>query len=254
MVLENSELKNKTKAQISAFVIVAILIIGVIGIYFVLKSDVLGFGKERITPQVLPVYSFVENCIKATGEDAVYHVGQTGGYFISPNLSTDNKVAYYFYNKNNIMPAKERIEKELADYMDNMLFFCMKNFNDFPDFNIKQGEIETGAKIENGYVMFDIVYPLSIEKEGKSYFISKFGNNRINVRLNVIYDILYKIMQEQMKHKEDICISCISDLGDENDVYFNLYNYDEKTVVFVITDKNSKIKGEDYNFYFANEY
>ena len=245
--------KLKEKSQVSVFIILAIVIIAVILIYFVFKSNILNLGKEIVSPEVAPIYSFVDDCVKKTGEDAVYYIGQTGGYFVNPETSTDNNIAYYLYNKNNLIPGKERIEKELSDYMNQMLFFCTDNFINFPDFQVKQGEIKTSAKIENNKVIFNVEYPLAISKDDKSYNIKKF-ENRVNARLDIVYQTAYEIMQEQMKHKEDICLNCLQELAATNDLYIDMYDYKEKVVVFIITDPNSKINEKDFEFYFANSY
>ncbi len=249
--MRNGESKNR--AQISIFVILAIVVVGIILIYFAFKSDVLSIGKDTVSPEVAPIYSFVDNCVKKTSEDAVYYIGQTGGYFVNPEASTDNNIAYYLYREENLIPSKERIEKELSDYMNQMLFFCADNFINFPDFQIKQGQIKSSAKIESGKVIFNIEYPLTISKDDASYNIKKF-ESKIDVRFNVVYEAAYEIMQEQMKHKEDICLNCIQELADSNNLYVDMYDYQEKVVVFIITDPLSKINEKDFEFNFANSY
>jgi len=241
---------RKIKSQVSVFVIIAVVIILGIGIFYFLKSDL---NKKRIDPVVTPLYNFVDSCIKKTSEDSVYFIGQTGGYFITPNLSTENNIAYYFYNEENLIPTKEKIEEELSNYLDNMLFFCTKNFEDFRDFNVTQGKIKSKTKIEKDYVLFDVDYPLNIEKNGKTYLFEKF-ETKVPVRLGVIYDVAKQIMEEQMNDKKGICVNCLSEIAEKNDVFIYMYDYKKNEILFVIADEKSKSRGDEFDFYFVNKY
>lgn len=247
--MKNIKYKN---AQVSVFIILALIIISVIGIYFILNSN-LKNEKEEINPQIQPIYSYVDNCIKKTAEDAVSYVGYTGGYFENPELSTQSHIAYYFDKGENYMPSKEKIEQELGVYMANMLFFCVKDFMDFPDFDIKQGNIKTTAKIEDNKVLFNIEYPLSISKEDKTYYITKF-EKEIQVRLNTVYSVIINIIDDHMKNGRDVCISCINNWADENDLYVEMHDYEKDVVIFTVIDRNSKINDDDFRFNFANRY
>jgi hypothetical protein len=242
---------NNRKAQITLFIIFAILIVTLIGVLFAYRMNILNIG--GVNPEIAPINSFVIDCIKQSGEEAIYNIGQTGGYFEETNLSTDNNIAYYLYGENNLMPSKEKIQDELSDYMNNMLFFCTKNFIDFPDFNVKQGEIKTKTTIEDNQVVFNVNYPLSIEKENNTYLINDFKDTEIPVRLGIIYGINELIMEDQMKNKKDICASCLNEWANEKDLYIDMYDY-EGSLVFVVTDTNSKINEKEFAFYFANKY
>ena len=150
--MRKKEARKEEKAQVTIFIIIAIVIIALIAVFLLAKENLLDFGKEKIAPEVKPIYSFVEECVKSTGENAVYYIGQTGGYFTAPNESTDFGIAYYYDKGNNYMPSKEKIEQELGSYVDFMLFFCVKGFEDFSDFQVKQEDSKTKAKISEGKV------------------------------------------------------------------------------------------------------
>ena len=159
---------------------------------------------DKNNPDVRPVYNFVTDCVKSVGNDAVYQIGRTGGYAVPPEpfLLIDDEiydsVAYYLYDrgidqsqedydlentaaavpgapspalapeepagKENYMPSKERIEMELGLYMDNFIYYCLKDYRDFPNFNVTQGDAKTTAKIEDGKVVFSVNYPLNIDR------------------------------------------------------------------------------------------
>ena len=123
------------KGQIAIFVVVVILIVVSLAI-LVLAKNRTAETQKGVSSEVRPIYSFVENCIKETGLEAVNYIGQTGGYFEISTLSTDEGIAYYLYEDENYMPFKETIENEIASYVDTLLYFCVGNFEDFEDYNV----------------------------------------------------------------------------------------------------------------------
>lgn len=245
----NNSIWSSKRAQISLFIIVAIVIVSVIIVILFLRKP--GISSSS-SPEILPIGSFVDSCVKSTGYEAVQWIGSTGGYLtVSQNSLNDS--AYYFYNGENHMPSKEFMERSLAGYMDNLLPICLGDFEDFLDFKISLGVLKSNAKIENNQVIFNIQYPLSISKSDKTYLLEKF-ESQIPVRLGVIYDVSNKIMLEQMKKKDAICFNCINQISEDNNLIVNMFSEVNSSVLFIINDPNSQINGRSYNFYFVNKY
>lgn len=238
------------KGQVTIFIVVAIVLIGIVGLYFSLRGEL---KVDTFTPESEEIYLFVENCIESTAEEAIYSIGQSGGYFLPPELSTDSGIPYYYYNGQNYMPYKEEIEEEVSEYINEMLSFCVKNFVDFPEFNISEGEIKTETKILDNKVVLNIEYPINIKKGESTTRLKNFENIEIPVRLGIVYDAVGKIIQDQLGH-ENICLSCILDIVLENDLYTEMIDYDEETIIFIIRDENSKIDDKSFEFIFANKY
>ncbi len=247
--------KKKKSGQISVFIIIAILIIAAIAVVILYRENVFNTGKDRVAPEVQPIYSFIEGCIKSTAENDIYYIGQTGGYFTSPEKSIEYGIAYYYDKGENLMPTKERIEKEIADYMNFMLPFCTQDFTDYPDFKVKTDDAKTVARIKEGKVVFSVKYPLTITKGNKNYFFENFGNTQIQVRLNKVYQLANNITQDAMKNKNNICLTCMNAEATALDLYVEYNDYsDNESIVFTIRDANSKILDMDYRFNFANKY
>ncbi|MFA5258527.1 MAG: hypothetical protein WC979_04310 [Candidatus Pacearchaeota archaeon] len=244
------------KSQVTVFIILAIIVASLI-----LAAIVYRPNEDIKTPDVTkidPINSFVIDCLKETGEDAVSYIGYTGGYFDLPSLSTDDNIAYYFYAGEDLMPSKEKVEEQLSLYMNNMLSFCTKNFIDFPSYNITGGEVKTKTKIENNSVIFSVDYPLTISKENNNYKLEKFEDTEIPARLGVVYSTSRKIMDEQIFNPEDVCLTCILTLSQKNKVQIDLNSVNnskgDNIIIFTITDTDSHIKDAEFKFNFANNY
>jgi hypothetical protein len=239
------------RGQVTVFIILAIIFIVGIGVFFFVRSDI-SIGGEKVNPDVQPIYSSVENCLKEVGEDAIEYVGQTGGYFTLPELSTETSIAYYVYENKNLMPSKEEVEEEISTYVDAMLYFCNNEFSNFPDFEVEVGDIKTSAKIKEGKVVFNSKIPLSISKGDKTYTFDDFKNIEVASRLNTIYEMADDITEEEMS-SEGTCISCLIDWALEKDLFVEMNDYDEGVIIFTLRDESVQINNNDYRFYFANK-
>lgn len=237
------------KGQITIFIIIAIFIVGAVLIFFTLRT---GLIKTALSPEVESIHNFVQECIEQEGIEIIYTIGESGGYFFSPELSTDSGVAYYYSDGKNYMPSKEQVEKEISFYLSEVLFFCTRNFIDFSDLEIEQEEIKTKTEIGDEKVILSVNYPITITKGGSASVIEDF-KVEIPVRLGIVYDSVAEIMQEQLTH-ESICLSCLLDISIENDLYVDMLDYDDETTLFIFRDENSKINNKTFVWVFANKY
>ena len=237
------------RSQVTIFIIISILIIALILIFFMFKGQI---RQILYSPEVESVYLFVDNCIDEVGSEVIYKIGENGGYYFPPNFSTESGIPYYYSNGKSYMPSKEEIEKEISFFVSEKLFFCTRNFIDFPNFEITQRDIKTKTTIKDDGVNLNINYPISIT-HGESTSIIEDLEKEIPVRLGIVYDSIEKIIKEQLSH-EDICLSCILDVSLENDLYVDMMDYDEETVIFIFRDENSIINNKTYEFVFANKY
>lgn len=234
------------RGQITIFIIIAIIIAAGIAIFFSLRSQI---SIVTYPPEIQNVYSFVEECIEETGNDVVYNVGAGGGYYIPPELSTPTGVPIYYSKGENYIPSKEQIENEISDFVGETLFFCTRNFADFPELEITQGEIKTKTAIKENEVILNVNYPISIIKAGSTTVLNEFKDIKIPVRLGVVYDSVKKFNDAAIN--DSICLSCGMDIAIENDLYVDMADYDTNTMIFVFRDENSIINNQTFSFVFA---
>jgi hypothetical protein len=238
------------RGQLTIFIIIAIIAAGVVVVFFAFRE---GMTLEKMSPEVENVYSFIEECIKDVGEKGVYRVGAGGGYYIASNFSTDNGIPYYFANKKNYMPSKEQMGKEIGSFVSEQLLLCTRNFTDFPNLDIRQEKINTFVEITDEKVILSVNYPIRIIHGERRSILSEFNGREIRVRFGTVYNAIDTLMQEQLK-SEGICLSCMLDVSLKNDLYVDMIDYNDKTVIFIFSDENSKLNGKPFEFVFANEY
>src|SRR3989344_7678103 len=189
------------RGQLTIFVIAAILVVGAVLLYFAFQQ---GLIQQPLNADAERVYNFVQTCIEEKSIKTIYQIGENGGYFFPPNLSTESGVPYYFYNRQNYIPSEEQIEDEISFFLNEKLFFCTRNFVDFPDLEIIQSEPKTGTVIEDEKVVLNVNYPITIMKDEDTTLIEDF-KFEVPIRLGIVYDSVAEFMQTQTEN-EGICL------------------------------------------------
>jgi len=258
------------RGQVTIYVILGLVIFIAAGIIFFLKYDILNSitlkeGQKiiNVPPQVQVVYDYVQDCVETGTSNALYIIGQNGGYFITPELSTLGDIPYYFIDNNSYVPTKEDIEKEISKYINAELPLCIDDFKNLTEFRINQGNINTKTYVGNDKVLVSIRYLLNIQKGDISYQLEDFSYE-LKLRLGLIYDASKKIVNSQIENPENICISCILRIEKDNDVFVNIRNYGENIFIYSVVDPNfvwdTSLYGSDvlgfgnYHFKFAMRY
>ena len=153
------------------------------------------------------------------------------------------------------MPSKSLIEKEISKAISKELPYCVNDFSIFrkQGFVVEDGSINAVTVMTDRAVLIDVVYPINIKNEKQSILISNF-RARVPVRLGTIYKIAENITNQQVEDPEHLCLSCIIDIGEENNLNFRFTSYENNETLFVITDNESILKNEPYNFMFMANY
>ena len=258
MKKRNCICNHRKIGQVSIFIVLGVMIIFGVAIFLFFGGDLLKNIKVS-SSEAKAVHDFTQDCIKQTGIEAIYQVGQTGGYYVTPkesyitDFSSENNIAYYLLNGENLIPSKGKVQEELSQYVDEFTSSCIDDFYNFEGIQISAGEIQTKTKIEEDKVIFDVFYPIKITKEDRTYSYKDF-RIEVPVRLGYIYDTAYEIMESQMEKTDAICISCLKRISDEKGISVNMFEGGNKNVIFGIRDEKSKIYDGAYMFYFVNNY
>ncbi len=240
------------KAQVSAFIIIGVIILSVVIIYFLSKSETEFFNvqQKKVNPEVQPLYDFVDDCIRETGEAAILLVSSQGGYYALPELSIDLGVPYYIHDKSYV-PSLETISEEISRYINYNMDFCIDEFGEFPDFEINSNTIETTTDIKDSEVIISVNYPLSISKGDNRFSVEDF-ETIIDARLGVLYRTADNIVLNEIDDLQGICIACIDSFAEENNLKIHALDYYDG-VIFSIVDETIKINDENIVFNFAKK-
>lgn len=236
------------RGQVTIFVILAILIVGVIAAFFLLRKPAVT-GSSLNTSGVV---GFVNDCVKSTGIDGIYFIGGNGGYYNLPSFYALYGIPYYYSNGTESLPSLNSIENSISDYVDNSLDFCVGNFSKFSGFNISSGNVSTKTRIYNGGVIMNVNYPITIRKGNESEIIKNFDNIQIPMRVFTVYNVSSQIINSSTGGN-GLCLSCIYNLGNENGVSIDMTNINEG-ILFEIVDNESNLKGEPLDWKFVYGY
>src|SRR3989344_5267124 len=222
------------RAQLTIFIIIAILIVAVVALFFSLRGNLKLPGKPA-SPETAEIQNFVQECLDDSLEEVVFKVGENGGYYFPPKVSTPVlEVPYYIKNNQNLMPSKENIESEISRGIERELFFCIEDFTFFEnEYEITKGKITPPeVVIEPERVLIEMNYPLTIQKGDSKSKIEDF-NSEVPVRLGIVYDAVAEFVSEEIKTK-NYCVSCLLDILGKNDLHSINFDHDSNTKLFII--------------------
>lgn len=241
--------KKKIRGQITIFVIIAIIVVVLIGVFLIFINQN-SFYSRNINDES---YNIIQNCLKQTGEQALTYIGDMGGYSYFPEKTNDYGIPYYFIDNKNLMPSLNVVENEISTFMNERGALC--SFIDYPQYKIlNKGNISTKTKIYDDKVQLEIKYPLTVEKSNRKINYENF-NIEIPARVGILYNASLEYIEGQVESPEGICINCINDIANKYDVKFITYNYDVDTIIFNLYDNYTKINNQSFYVYtFAVKY
>ncbi len=254
--------RGENRAQVSVFIIFAIILVIAGSLAYVInrnvsnaRSDNEFFSSAEIKPGFDKLKNSISDCMSNTGSDSLELIGIQGGYYNKPKEYFDLGwafIPYYYYQGEFLMPTNDEIENQLSMYVNENIGNCIDSIQK-EDFEVVFSKAKTRADIEEDDVKFTIDMPVSISKEGNTISLD-LKKNPI-VLDSKLYEMLEIAKYISDSHKEDsnrICITCISDMARERNLYVDMINFDETSKLFVISQNLTS--SMPYNFEFLNMY
>jgi hypothetical protein len=249
----------KNKGNLTFFIILGIiLLITFILVIYASKDSILSYNPiDSFISSNTDSYFFndyVNMCLKEVTENAILWIGSNGGYYNIKSFNNTNiNYAYYLVEGKKTYPSKEIIQNEISDFINSEFDYCIEEFIILnPDYYIKKNNKSSSEIIIlEKEISIIIDFPITIEKDGKTKNLRYFNTKINNIRLFEIYNIAKNITNDNYNNLGSICLSCIIDLGDENDVYIEINKIDNFSYLYSITDYNSIINDKPYIFRFA---
>jgi len=236
------------RGQVTIFIIIAIVIIGVAATLFLINNKTL---MRRITlpPESYNIYSFTEQCIKDIGESGAYLLAAKGGYIDSFNNTLDTEevqMAYHMrYDDNSIMPDENFMENELSKFVADSLKGCILTYSNLGSYQPEFGKIDVKSSILDVKINFQVNYPITISIEESKTLISDF-NADVPIRLGHLIDIKNDIL-DNIRESGGISLDLLSSY----DAEINILPYNQENVIYAIYDSKSGSEGVPFFFNFA---
>lgn len=255
----NRSKDDMKKGQVTIFIIVSIIVVGIILLFLFLFNNKKNF-EEPVDIEVGLVKDFVQDCFEKTSKQALYFIGLYGGYYIPPEQSTEFGVPYYVYNSQSRIPSKDKIESEISRFVEESLPLCLGEFESFSEFKIEKGNPKVITEIWQDSVFIELDYPIRIS-QGKTVSLLEEFENKIPIRLDTIYEACEFILDYELENPGEICLNCLLNLEAEKQIQINMQSMNT-TIVYEIVDEEStlnvvEIEGfepENYKFRFAIKY
>ena len=198
------KLKKEVKAQVTTFVILAIIVLILVGLYFAVKEYQTRNEPsipDKETKETTLIKEFVENCLSEVSKNAIILSGEQGGYVNIPSSLNIHPLAYrsevyynsiyslpywYYFTEENIFSIKNKpalcsgttecglidfgdisVQEGIENYVYNNIDSCLNNFKEFEEkFEIKEIEDkDIKINIFKDKVIVNMNYPLSIKIE-----------------------------------------------------------------------------------------
>ncbi len=248
-----------SKAQVSVFVIIAIvLVVGIGAGYLAFRntsSDNEFFQGAEIKPSIDSLKSSIMQCMETSARDSLNLIGVQGGYFDKPEKRIDLStrfVPFYYYEGILVYPTKEKIESELSKSVNNKFSLCIEKIK-VNDFVISHGKARTTTSINQDNVEFSVDMPISIRKEENTMTL-QMRDSPISLN-SALYNIIEVADYISESHKTDarmMCVSCIGKMAIERKLYVDFLDISTSSTLVIISENYTS--SEPYSFEFLNKY
>jgi hypothetical protein len=169
------EFNLNKRGQVTLFIIIGVVLL--IGLFITMQLRGESFKiDEKQTVEITPTgfQSYVEQCLSETSREALFKLGDLGGYLNVPEyISRDDravlsmgglKVPLWYFNGKNREPTLTSMEENLDYYISTNVEKC---FNEFKDFEFKYsvdilGEPSVQTIIGDNDITFRLNYDVSL--------------------------------------------------------------------------------------------
>lgn len=250
------------KAQLTIIIIVAIVLVSAIaGTTVVITNNKkiaasnAYFAQTDIKPTLEAIRSQILDCAKDTSEDALITIGVQGGFYERQNQYFELQstfIPYYYYLGKYFQPTKVDIERELNNYVSDNLNKCLSGIN-YPDYQITHKDARIDTRIKDEEVSFTIHQQTQIAREGHKITIELSDHpQNIPSELLAIINLADYITESHKEDPELYCVSCVSEIARENDLFVDIIEFRENEMLTIISETHT---GSDpYSFEFLNKY
>lgn len=246
------------KGQISYFVIIAIIITVLYAITIYTKGNYSLDAESRegiIETSAKEIRNYVENCIKPSAEDAIFNTALRGGYY----NETNNTISYSFFiislyslGKINSTPSINKIGIEISFNLNDNILKSVNNFTVFKNrgLEVLYEKPISKVRILDNKILFDVDFSVWVIKSGRVIIVPGTYSTSVTSNYRNLYNFASYTASLLSNQPDKLCISCMIDYAEKNNLEITVSNFDTNTIVFAIEDKSL---GSNLVFRFAHK-
>lgn len=252
--------REERKAQVTLFMVIGVAVL--IAIYLIVVFSISHKNQnQEIQTMVFDFQEtkdYINSCIQENALEGAMEIGQKGGYYNLPELSTKEFVldtAYHIYNDQYLVPTQSHVESQYASYLNDNLDECVSMVNEVQKDVIveKAGNPSSQVALQDTMVDISVNFPLNMKKKDIVHKEENFAVKLPKLRLKNMLSASNEIAENQMENQSMICISCLSDIGTRYNFTIDFMRKDNGAVFYQIIDDNFLVQNESLMFVFAHK-
>ncbi len=250
-------LPNSKHAQVTIFIIIALVIVGAVAGYYVIQNiQEVPFESLSFNEQTDVIETSIIDCFNEIYEESLDYVGLQGGYSrepLSEYLDTGfYNIPFYYYDTITYVPFTEFIEEELAYAVEFKSLDCINsisNYNIESDFNYKS----TNVSIGDGSVTFLTDLDLTLSRGEDSSKIN-FKKHPFEIKSNIkeMNDFGSYIAFSHEINEGSLCISCFTEIAHDRGLTVEITNDMENVLMVNIIDNRTNYYPQVYTFFMTD--
>jgi len=210
--LSNNFLLKNRKAQVTIFIILAILLVAMVVLIFIFRDAIFS---PKVPSDMEPVYNTFIDCLEQDLQVGVSVLESQGGYIYLPEYESGsdympfssqldflgNPIPYWYYvSGNNIqkeqVPSKEDMEKELEKFIDSRARGCF--FDDYylRGYSIEMGEPDAKINVNEDKVTLELEMNFLVSREDED-FLAREHKVTIDSQLGSLYESAINVYEQE---------------------------------------------------------
>jgi len=236
------------RGQIAIFVIISILIVGaIVGIIYFQNAKKTETSSNEL---IKLAKADIDSCVEESAGDAIYVISSQGGYVLPKDYLEDMnlRIAYWNILGNNTSPSTETIQDQASATMCALLDECiyLEKYN----LNSTKGICNASTVIRPDYAAFRVDFPISVRFADKTTIFEK-SSAVVYTRIGKAITVARAIAADQSKHPGSLCLTCMADIGQQNDMLIDMGTKDNSTIIRLIDQSADMNKTRAYELKFA---
>lgn len=207
--------KVNKKAQVTLFIIIAIVIVVAIVGIFAFRDKIF---VNTSSSEFQEVYDYFDSCVERVTLDGIKIAESQGGYIQVPNFEPGSEYApfsnqldflgqpvpyWYYISNNGVMeeqiPTRKEIENQLEEYVEKNIKTCDFSILREKGYEINTSNAKASVSISKNVVGVSLDMPLSLSRNEKSEIKSKHNVNVFS-KLGKFYDLANEIYNKEKEN------------------------------------------------------